>query len=169
MKKLTIPAILIIVIGLVSCNKSNDSQNAVGEKNKAIADKFLQAQKIGDITTMSELLTDDYIDYGPVLDDSATKAQFLASEKKMFEETFNPFEYERIAIVALDDWVFDWGILTANFKSGSKAKIKYHYVLRLKGGKINLTSSFFNEADYMRQLGYKLVPPGEEKSVEPTK
>ena len=169
MKRLTIPAILIIVIGLVSCNKSKDSQDAMGEKNKAIAEKFQQAQKIGDLTTMSGLLADDFMDFGPVLGDSATKTQFLANEKQMFEETFNTFGYERIAMVAFDDWVFDWGVLTANFKSGSTAKIKYHYVLRLKDGKINLTSSFFDEADYMRQIGYKFLSPEEQKSAEPVK
>ena len=89
----------------------------------------------------------------------------------MFKDVIS-FKYDQIAYLALKvkenkpnlepagDWVLSWGRVIANFLDDRpSAIIKFHIVFRIKDGKINLTNSYYDEADYMQPQGHTFIPP----------
>ncbi len=175
MKKLIAPAILLILFGMSSCSgpakeTGNVMVSPMADQNKAIVDKYMKATMDGDTATMKDMLTDDFKDYSPVYGDSSNKAQYMTIMENIFSTT--TANYQQIAELAINvkenkpglepagDWVMTWGNLTANYKNGHpSATFKYHCVFLIRDGKIALTSSYYDEADLMRQEGYKFIPP----------
>ncbi len=165
---------LIVAIGLANCTQP-ETTDTLGEQNKAVVDKFLQAQLKGDIHTLDQLLSDDFIDYSGVLADSSRKEAYLEKVKQAWEETYTSGKYNRTARLAqtnkeskphetiAGDWVLEWGDITSNFKDGTASTIKFHAAFLVKEGKIKLITSFYNVADAMSQRGYKFIPPGEQQ------
>lgn len=174
MKNNFIGVILIVAVSLANCTMP-EKTDKLGEQNKALVDKFLQAQLKGDVKTLDELLSDDFIDYSGVLADSSRKGAYLEKVKKAWEETYASGKYNRTARLAktnkeniphetiAGDWVLEWGDITSNFKDGTTSTIKFHAAFLVKEGKIKLITSFYNVADAMTQRGYKFIPPGEQQ------
>ncbi len=176
MKKITIPAVLFIVFGMTSCSgpgngTGNIMISPMAAQNKDIVNKYMKAITASDTATMKDMLTDDFKDYGPARGDSSDKAQYMAIMENIFNSVSST-EYNQVAELAVNikenkpglepagDWVMTWGNLTANYKNGQPpATFKYHCVFQIKDGKIAMTSSYYDEADLMRQEGYKFIPP----------
>lgn len=183
---------LIFLAAAIGCNdaKTNDSGNgkssdtdAAGEQSKAIVTKFMEAELKGDTTGMSALLSDDYIQYGLGVKDSADKAKTLNGVQHHWEVyKYGGKRYKAIQTIATTttddggrgrgkgDWVFQWGDLSTDYPSttdyGNKAitaTFAYHAVYRVKDGKINTRTIYFNHEDIMRQLGYKMLSVAEQQ------
>jgi hypothetical protein len=86
-------------------------------------------------------------------------------------------KYDRVVVLAESmnegpekgDWILEWGDVSATYKNGRHpVTIKFHEVHRVKDGKIELASAFYNVADIMTQQGFKFVPPGEPKKAVAT-
>lgn len=175
-------------------SKEPDTQTATGqtttdqpgEKNKAIVDKYLQAYLKGDSKSMSELLTDDYKGYGLGVNDLSTKAKTLESVDHHWKAyKYGGKRFQTNEIVAMTttkdggrarpagDWVFIWGDMETDYPAtpdyGDKAvtaKFTFHAAYRVnKEGKIDMSNTYFNHEDIMKQLGYKYLSVAEQKKV----
>ncbi|MBL7767512.1 MAG: nuclear transport factor 2 family protein [Flavipsychrobacter sp.] len=190
--------IVFLGIGIWSCNSSNTNAEEMvqpssvvsssnGEQNKAIVDSFLAAGRRGDVNEMSKYLTDDFVQYGLGVNDSATKSEVLESTRKHFEVyNYQGQRYKRIQSLAVTthengtkgrekgDWVFEWGEESIDYPAsadiGGKpitATFAFHAVFQIKQGKIFRSTIYFNHEDISRQLGFKMISvPEQEKAKE---
>jgi hypothetical protein len=153
------------------------------EQNKAVVTKFMDAELKGDTTAMSALMTDDYIQYGLGVNDNADKKKTLNGVQHHWEVyKYGGKRYKSIETIAVTtaqdggrgrgkgDWVLLWGDLATDYPStadyGNKAitaTFAYHAAYRVKNGKIDTRTIYFNHEDIMRQLGYKMISVDEQQ------
>jgi len=58
------------------------------------------------------------------------------------------------------DWVSNWSYISIGYKDGrGPVHLLVNAVFKIENGKIAKVRVFYNEADWLRQLGYKLVKP----------
>jgi len=160
-------SLIAITIGLFSCTSGVDKKES---ENLAIAKRYMEAVETGNAATMDSLLADNYLGYGPSVGDSTNKTEALKSWKYNAENLYESIEYTRhkeLAVTvkegeAIGDWVLNWAYLTLKYKDGSgPVNIWVNVVYKIENGKIVHSRTFYNEADALKQLGYKIVPPGE--------
>ncbi len=173
MKKLIIPACAVICLWITSCGTTTDSLHTPqGEKNKALAEKYNQAIVDDDSTQLMNLLSDDFMRYGPAVSDSTNKQQFIAAAKN-WKSAFT-LKFNRVARLAFNaketvptetiagDWVLWWGTVTLSFNNGDPGvTVAVHDAVQVKDGKIYRDHTFWDYGDMMAQQGYKFVPPGD--------
>jgi ketosteroid isomerase-like protein len=169
MKKNIMYGMMISLIIITNCS-SPETPYHIGEKNKAIVEKYIQAVMSGDQKTVSELLSDDFKGYGPYQSDSTNKTQELENFSKNWNERFKTIDYKPVYSLTntvndgrlMGDWVLSWGTLNVSYKNG-RAPVTFsaHIVFKLKDGKIALIGNYWNSADIMKQQGFKFVPPEE--------
>ena len=165
MKQLILITAICLCLG--SCNSSDDKK---AEENLAIAKKYMEAVESNNAALMDSLLADNYMGYGPSVDDSINKADAIASWKYNAENLYGSYKYTRsesLAVTIKEDktgageWVSNWALLTIKYKDGrGPVNVWVNVAYKIENGKIARSRSFYNEADVMRQLGYKMVPAG---------
>jgi hypothetical protein len=157
----------IISIGLFACTSSTGKKE---KANLAIAQKYMKAVETMDVALMDSLLADNYIGYGPSVDDSTNKENAILNFKDNSENLYEYFKYTRhkelavsvIAGEAIGDWVLNWAYLTIKYKVGKDpVHLWVNIVYRIENGKIIQSRTFYNEADVLRQLRYSINPPQE--------
>ncbi|MBL0741218.1 ester cyclase [Chryseolinea lacunae] len=182
MKGLSVLVTIIIVMAMAACDTptvpEDDNTSAVGEENKAIVDKYIQASLTGDVGTMEQFMAPNFKDHGPVKGDTTSRSRYLERTQKNWQETFASMKYNRISALAhteeagplKGDWVLEWGTLGVTYKNGRPpVSIKIHVVYKIKDGKIVYSSSYYNEADALKQQGYAFVlkdEPVKEKVID---
>ena len=159
--------LVIISIGLFACTSSaGKKENA----NLAIAQKYMKAVETMDVALMDSLLADNYIGYGPSVDDSTNKEDAVLNFKDNAENLYESIKYTRhkeLAVTVTEgegigDWVLNWAYLTIKYKVGNvPVNIWVNVVYRIENGKIVQSRTFYNEADVLRQLRYTIDPPQE--------
>ena len=70
-----LPLLLIVSLFLVACTANE--QEKINQENIAVIEKYIQAVQAKDTQTMTDLLADNYIGYGPSVTDSQTKSRPL--------------------------------------------------------------------------------------------
>ena len=169
MKKSSIVIILVVAIVLANCT-SPETPYHIGEKNKAIVEKYIQAVMSGDHQTVSELLAEDFVGHGPYLSDSTNKTQEVENLIRNWKERFKTIDYQPIYSLTntindgrlMGDYVMSWGTVKVTYKNGlAPVTFSVHTAFKLKDGKINLIGNYWNSADIMKQQGFKFVPPVE--------
>ena len=139
-------------------------QQAIDKENIAIVEKYIKAVEAKDTKTMSELLADNYKGYGPSVADSTTKAEAIANWEYVAGNLYDKIEYERTVNIAAQitdgpnpgNFVSDWAKLKITYKDGvGPVYLNINAIYRIEDGKITLSRTFYNEADVLRQLGYK--------------
>ena len=152
-------SILGVILVVCSCNM----QEKTDAENIAVIEKYIQAVQAKDTQTMSDLLAEDYVGYGPSFTDSINKEQAITNWKDVAENLYEKIEYTRtvnIAAKVMDgqhpgNYVSDWASLKITYKDGrGPVFLTMNAVYRVENGKINMSRSFYNEADVLRQLGY---------------
>jgi len=163
---------IVIVMSMTSCDRPAAAPQdydgaAVGEQNKALVNQYIQASLTGDVTTMETLMAPNFKDHGPVKGDTTSRAHYLERMRKNWEVNYGSMKYDRITCLAhtevdgplKGDWVLEWGTLGVTYKNGRPpVSIKMHVVYKIKDGKITYVSSYYNEADALKQQGYTFVP-----------
>jgi limonene-1,2-epoxide hydrolase len=153
---------LIVSLFLSAC--SANEQDKINHENIAVIEKYIQAVQAKDTQTMTDLLAEDYIGYGPSVTDSTNKEQAIASWKDVAENLYDKIEYTRAVNIAAKiadganpgNYVSDWAALKITYKDGrGPVFLNINAVYRVENGKITLSRSFYNEADVLRQLGYE--------------
>lgn len=159
--------LLCLGIFLVACSGNADQQK-LEKENIAVIEKYIKAVEEKDVQTMSDLLADDYVGYGPSFSDSTNKTQAIESWKDIAENLYEKIEYKRTVNITAEisdgpnpgNYVSDWASLTITYKDGrGPVHLTMNAVYRIENGKINLSRTFYNEADVLRQLGYEFYAP----------
>jgi hypothetical protein len=164
MKKLFI--ILLISIFFIGC--SNDQKNT--EQNVLLIEKYVDAVETGNFNLMSSLLDDNYVGLGPSINDSIGKVEALANWKANMEELYDKIEYQKSRNVAISitsgenqgEWVSTWAQLEITYKGDLGSVIIWaNTIYQIENNKIVKSSTFYNEADALRQLGYVFISPND--------
>ena len=161
--------ILLIAVcsSIISCTSSADKTKS---ENLAIAKRYVEAVETNNIAAMDSLLADNYMGYGPSVDDSTNKENAIKNWKYNAENLYESIKYTRYQNIAVTvtaddeatpgDWVSNWAYLTIKYKDGrGPVNVWVNAVYRIENGKIVYSRTFYNEADVLRQLGYKSVMP----------
>src|SRR6187399_2452101 len=82
-----------ISIGLFSCNSATTDKNKT--ENLAIAKKYMEAVETNNPTQMDSLLADNYMGYGPSVDDSTNKEDAIKNWKYNTENLYESIRYTR--------------------------------------------------------------------------
>ena len=155
----------IISISLFACTSSSSKKE---KANLAIAEKYMQAVETKNAALMDSLLSDQYIGYGPSVNDSVNKEQAISAFRENSENLYESLKYTRhnelaVTVIegeALGDWVLNWAYLTIKYKVGNEpVHLWVNVVYRIENGKIVQSRTFYNEADVLRQLHFMITPP----------
>lgn len=164
-----IPLICLIVLLIAACAGTNDQQK-IDTENIAVIEKYIKAVETKDTQTMSDLLAENYVGYGPSFSDSTNKVQAIENWKDVAENLYDKIEYARTVNIAATvkdgphpgNFVSDWASLKITYKDGrGPVHLNMNAIYRVENGKITLSRTFYNEADVLRQLGYDYCPPAE--------
>ncbi len=178
MKRLLIPTIAIIIFAIASCTKQPASVDAtqapvdsVGEKNKEMAKKLMEAVTSGDTIALASYLADGFMQHGPAIKDSANKEQDLKAWGNNWKNMFSSLKYDEAAVLAYTvkaemnprlagDWVMKWGTISAEYKNGMPpVKFSLHLTMRIANGKVEREYVYYNVADILAQQGFTFEPP----------
>jgi hypothetical protein len=166
MKKSVFALILAVVVA--ACMQPPSTNDGRNLSNEAIVVKYADALVNGRVDEMGTYLADNYKVYGPAMTDSATREQELQGWRNNWDSVYTSISYDRYAMLSTHvdsgrvagDWVFDWGIVTLNFKSGkTPVNFWWHGVHRIKDGKIDLARGFYDVNDILVQRGFTVTPP----------
>jgi hypothetical protein len=158
-------AFLSAVLFLVSCAKRDQEANA---KNFAVIERYTQAIQSKNVDSMSTLLADEYIGYGPSFSDSTNKAAAIANWRSLVDTLYDSIQYTNTVNLAAKvpdgphpgDYVSSWSSVRIIYKKGKgPVNLLVNVIYRIENGKITLSRTFYDEADAMRQLGYDFLPP----------
>lgn len=154
----------LLVVFIASCVGIDTTE----KDNAALVEDYVNAVENLDYNLMETYLSEDYMGYGPSLNDSITKSGAIDSWKKNVAELYEKIEYKksRNIGVSVDDgpnkghWVSNWAELEITYKeSGETIKIMSNTIYLIKENKISKSFTFYNEADALRQLGYVFINP----------
>lgn len=168
--------ILSMILWIAACDQppseptGPSEAEALAEANTDLVYGYLDAIASGDLDAMANVLSDEFIGFGPNFGDSATKVQVLENWTTNWDSVFIYIDYERIATSTesisegrnMGDWVMDWANITVNYKDSTSATFMFHGVFRVKDNRINRSASFYNVADILTQRGYQIVPPSDD-------
>ncbi len=162
MKKIYL--LVLLVFTLFACSE-NDSRD---QKNIALVEDYVNAVQHLDYNLMEDYLSDDYMGYGPSINDSIGKSDAISSWKKNIDELYKKIEYKRSKFmpVSFEDgpnkghWVSNWAELEITYKhEGDKVDIWANTIYKIENDKIIKTYTFYNEADALEQLGFLFINP----------
>ena len=159
--------LLAVSTSLFSCTSSTDKNKS---ESLAIAKRYMEAVETNNAVAMDSLLADNYMGYGPSVRDSTNKAEALNNWKYNAANLYESIKYTRYQNIAVTttegdeaeagDWVSNWAYLTIKYKDGrGPVNVWVNAAYKIENGKIARSRTFYNEADVLRQLGYKIAPP----------
>ena len=155
--------LLISPLALIwACTPQNREDNIV------LVERYVDAVVSNDFATMDSLLADNYMGYGPGINDSTNKKDGIANWQENSEELYSSISFERTQYVATTvtegqaagDWVTTWAHVNLSYKDGrGPVNFRANSVYRIEKGKIAFSISFYDASDILRQLGYQFIPP----------
>jgi ketosteroid isomerase-like protein len=173
MKRILVPAVAIIIIALASCSPPAPAVDTVGEQNKEIVKKYMDALLSGNVAGAGELLADDFKGRGPALMDSLNKQQQIDNWTKNWAEQFSAVKFDQTAVLATTvkegpnagDWVLNWGTISVDYKD-ARPSVKFLIQLtsRVANGKIAFSIAYYDVADILTQQGFTFTPPAKEEA-----
>jgi hypothetical protein len=161
--------ILLVAMGicLASCTSISEKKK---NENIGLVKSYVKAVENLDFDAMEKFLADNYLGMGPSYGDSIGKSDAIENWKSHINNLYKSIHYNRsrFAAVTIPDgdnkgeWVGSWAELTIVYKDNrGTVTIWANTNYLIENGKIARTITFYNEADALRQLGYKIVPPGD--------
>jgi hypothetical protein len=158
-----------VSICLVACTSSTEKKQ---NENIDLVKNYIKSVENLDFDSMGKFLDDNYLGLGPSYGDSINKSQAVENWKLNVETLYEKITYTRSRFAAVTipdgeakgDWVANWAEVNIVYKNGKGAvTIWANTNYLIKDGKIIRSLTFYNEADALRQLGYKMVPAEESK------
>lgn len=151
-----------IVVGLFACTSNNEKKQA---ENVELVKSYVTAVENLDFDAMGNYLDDSYMGLGPSYGDTIYKVQALENWKDNVENLYERIHYTRSQIApvtikegdAEGEWVGSWAELNIVFKNGDEVTIWSNTNYLIENGKIIRSLTLYNEADALRQLGYRIV------------
>ncbi len=158
MKKI-VAIVIATSLFMIGCTNNQKTDTV----NLALIEKYVKSVENLEFETMESILDDNYIGYGPSINDSINKTQTLSNWKFNVENLYEKIKYNksRNSTVLVPDgdnqgnWVSNWAELNIVFKGGEEeVTIWANTIYQIKNGKIVKSYSFYNEADVLEQLGF---------------
>ena len=161
--KINLSTLLIVIfaIAITACTTAPENHDEV---NLATVEKYQKALKAQDYETIASLLSDSYVGYGPSIGDSTNRDDALTNYKYNMEHLYKKLEFQGSQNIVVTnykngvpvEWVSSWGKLYVKYREhGNEAEIWSNTIFQVKDGKIQKSFIFYNEADALRQAGYK--------------
>jgi hypothetical protein len=162
---------LILFCGLSTCFwgcTSNDEQ--LNSENVDLINRYIAAVENMDFEGMGNYLAEDYMGMGPSYGDTIRKAEAVESWKANVSNLYEKIHYNRSRSVGVyipdgdnkGHWVANWAELNIVYKNNKgSVTIWANSNYLVENGKIVRSLTFYNEADALRQLGYRIVAPAE--------
>ena len=153
-----------IALFLGGCSTANDKMNA---ENIELVNKYIKAVEDMDFDGMGQYLDENYMGMGPSYGDTIYKAQAVANWKENVTNLYKKIKYTRSKTAAVfipdgdnkGNWVGNWAELMIEYQNGKTVMLWANTDYLVENGKIIRSLTFYNEADALRQLGYKIVAP----------
>jgi hypothetical protein len=164
MKKLFI--LLLISIFFIGC--SNDQKNT--EQNVLLIEKYVDAVETENYDEMSSLLVENYMGYGPSINDSLTKVDALANWKTNSAKLYEKIQYQESRNIGINitsgknqgEWVSTWAQLEIAYKEERGSVVIWaNTIYLIENSKILKSYTFYNEADVLEQLGHVFINPND--------
>ena len=165
MKKLLFFA--LISICLAACNSTLEKRNS---ENIELVKNYIQSVEDMDFDAMEKYLDDNYLGLGPSYGDSIRKGEAVKNWQTNVFNLYEKIHYNRSRFSAVTipdgenkgEWVANWAELDIVYKNGKgSVTIWANTNYLIKDGKIVKSLTFYNEADALRQLGYKMMSTNE--------
>jgi hypothetical protein len=157
----------VISICLAACTSAIEKKQS---ENIDLVKSYVKSVEEMDFDAMEKFLADDYLGMGPSYGDSVRKKEAVENWKSNVTNLYEKIHYNRLIFAPVTvaegdnkgEWVANWAELHIVYKDGrGSVTIWANTNYLIENGKIARSISFYNEADAMRQLGYKMVPAGE--------
>jgi hypothetical protein len=149
---------------MFACTSSTEKRDT---ENMELISKYIKAVENMDFDGMGNFLDEKYMGLGPSYGDTIYKAQAVANWKDNVTNLYEKIHYNRSFLAPVSvkegpnkgEWVVDWAELHINYKNGGgEVTIWANTSYLVENGKILKSITLYNEADALRQLGYKIVP-----------
>jgi hypothetical protein len=153
----------MFLIGCNICKKNT-------EKNALLIEEYVIAVETKDYNLMSSLLHDDYMGYGPSINDSLTKVEALANWKVNTDKLYETIKYQASRNIGIKitsgknqgEWVSTWAQLEITYKGDRGSVVIWaNTIYLIENSKILKSYTFYNEADVLKQLGYVFINPND--------
>jgi len=160
---------LILIIAMSMCIAAcTSTAEKMQKENIELVSSYIKAVEEMDFDAMGEYLGDSYLGMGPSYGDSIGKEEAVENWKYNVENLYEHIHYNRSKSATITiaegpnkgNWVANWAELNIVFKNGKDVTIWANSNYMIENGKIVRSITFYNEADALRQLGYRLVPSG---------
>lgn len=159
----------VAVLTLVGCTNEVDKINT---EHIEVVNNYIKAVENMDFEGMGQFLDEEYMGIGPSYGDTIYKADAVANWKENVTHLYKKIHYNRSksAAVTIPDgdnkgqWVGNWAELEIEYQQGGKVTLWANTNYLVEHGKIIRSITFYNEADALRQLGYKIIAP--DSSIE---
>ena len=153
-----------IALFLGGCASGSDKVNT---ENIELVNKYIKAVEEMDFEAMGEYLDENYMGLGPSYGDTIYKQQAVENWKENVTNLYKKIHYNKSKSAAVNipdginkgNWVGNWAELAIEYQNGGSVTIWANTDYLVENGKIIRSWTFYNEADALRQLGYKIVAP----------
>jgi competence protein ComGC len=166
--------ILSLVYFVIACNNTKQpaaiNEQGINTATVGVVERYLNAVQHKNVDSMSALLADNYVGYGPSFHDSINKKDAVANWKNLAENLYDSIVFTRSVFLPAKltdgpypgDYVSNWSSVSITYKYGAHkgpVNLLMNAVYRVEDGKITLSRTFYDEADAMRQLGFQFIAP----------
>lgn len=154
----------IVAVSITACTATAEKKHA---ENIELVKSYVESVEEMDFNAMDKFLDDNYLGIGPSYGDTIGKNEAIENWKFNVTNTYEKIHYNRSRFASVTipdgenkgDWVVNWAELHIDYKnSGGSATIWANSNYLVEKGKIIRSLTFYNEADALRQLGYRMVP-----------
>ncbi|WP_299111556.1 hypothetical protein [uncultured Winogradskyella sp.] len=142
-------------------------ENPEPEADIKVVSNYVNALINNKMMEAKELLSDNYIGYGPAANDSITKQATLDS----WNETHKIRSNEKVSFVTATirvvqgeykgDWVYQFGTYSFT-QDGKDIELPYQFTALVNNGKIERSSIYYDNLAILKALGYQIIPPSKE-------
>ena len=158
---------LILLVGmsicLVACTSTTEKKQS---ENIELVKSYIKSVEDMDFEGMGKFLDENYLGMGPSYGDSIRKNEAVENWKWNVTNLYEKIHYNRSKFVSVTipegdnkgEWVANWAELNIVYKNGGSVTLWANTNYMIENGKIAKSITFYNEADALRQLGYKIVP-----------
>ncbi len=139
-------------------------ENPTADQDLKIFADYENACVSGDSVKARSLLADDYKGYGPGPSDSTTAEQVMNWWTQNYKTQSNRkvnFVEETYRVIKGDykgNWVAMWGEYDCTI-NGKDIRVPFQSTAQITNGKINFTTSYWDNWSVYQALGYTLTPP----------
>lgn len=155
---------ILVAISLTACTSTAEKKHA---ENIDLVKNYVKSVEEMDFDAMEKFLDENYLGIGPSYGDTIGKNEAIENWKFNVANTYEKIHYKRSRFASVTipdgdnkgDWVVNWAELSINYKNSEGQVIIWansNYLV--ENGKIVRSLTFYNEADALRQLGYRMVP-----------